>query len=176
MPPQQNYPGGAPGGPVNTKVKWYKTRWALGVGCFVLGVWIGSPSSGSSYSSTPAPTVTTTATVTASAPTTVTATAPAPIVRAAATTSAPAAPAASAKTTFGDGTWLVGSDKDIKPGRYKAIAESSCYWERLSDTSGTFDAIVANENVSRGSQAVVTIAASDEAFKSEDCGTWTKVG
>jgi hypothetical protein len=46
------------------------------------------------------------------------------------------------------GTYLVGTD--IQPGYYKGIAGDnlmeSCYWARLSDVSGSFDSIIANDN------------------------------
>jgi hypothetical protein len=84
----------------------------------------------------------------------------------------PAGPA----TSFGDGVWLVGSD--IAPGQYRArVPEGShCYWEREKDTNGTFSSIIANGNADGGTQAVVTIGRSDAAFKSDGCGTWTKIG
>jgi len=73
------------------------------------------------------------------------------------------------KTTFDDGTYLVNTD--IQPGTYKSDGPGECYWARLSDASGSLDAIIAND-ISTG-PAVVTIAASDVAFKSSGCGTWT---
>ena len=49
---------------------------------------------------------------------------------------------------FLPGTHLVNSD--LQPGIYQGKAGTgmwdSCYWERLSDLSGDFDAIIANEN------------------------------
>ena len=83
-------------------------------------------------------------------------------------------PGASETTGFADGTWLVG--RDIQPGTYQAQlpAGSSCYWERLSGLSGDLGDIIANDFV-RSEQVVVTILATDVAFKSEGCGTWTKV-
>lgn len=75
------------------------------------------------------------------------------------------------KTSFGNGTFLVNSE--IQPGTYKTEGGSSCYYERLSGTSGTFDDIIANENPD--GQAIVTIASTDAAFKSQDCGTWNLI-
>ncbi|MET4047431.1 hypothetical protein BJD99_20470 [Rhodococcus sp. 1163] len=78
-------------------------------------------------------------------------------------------------TSFGNGTWAVGTD--IVPGTYVsdgASDEYGCYWERASSFEGDFDSIIANDFISPDSgQAVVTIKASDVAFNSEDCGTWT---
>lgn len=73
-------------------------------------------------------------------------------------------------STFGDGTWVVG--EDIEPGTYRSEGGDYCYWERLSGLSGEFDDIIANE-LTEG-QAVVQISESDVAFKSQDCGTWTR--
>lgn len=65
------------------------------------------------------------------------------------------------ETTFGDGTWKVGTD--IKPGSYVAPGGAVCYWAlRGPDpVNGT------------GSQLqLVTIKESDTAFKSVGCGLW----
>jgi hypothetical protein len=75
------------------------------------------------------------------------------------------------KTSFGDGTYLV--NKDIQAGTYRTQGGSGCYWERRSDSGGDLDGIIANENAS--GQAVVSIAASDAAFKTQRCGTWNLV-
>lgn len=56
------------------------------------------------------------------------------------------------------GVYLV--NDEIKPGIYKG--EDSCYWERLKDLSGSFDAIIANGN-SNG-QFYVEVKDSDKAF------------
>jgi len=75
----------------------------------------------------------------------------------------------------GDGTYLVGTD--VKAGTYRSATPSSgnCYWARLSNTDGTGDTsgILANNN-SAGS-SIVTIKASDKAFNTSGCETWTKV-
>ena len=56
---------------------------------------------------------------------------------------ASSAPAASS-TTIKAGMYLVG--RDIPAGTYKLTADNeSGYWERLSDASGSFDAIIAND-------------------------------
>ncbi|MGH3836036.1 MAG: hypothetical protein ACRDSF_10075 [Pseudonocardiaceae bacterium] len=77
-------------------------------------------------------------------------------------------------TTFGEGKFLVGTD--IAPGTYQTTGESGsldCYWERLKDTSGATDSIIAN-NLGEGS-ATVTIHKSDAAFQTRWCNTWSKV-
>ena len=76
-----------------------------------------------------------------------------------------------AGNTFGDGTWVVGSD--IKPGTYRAAdAGNGCYWQRLKNFSGSFGAIIANGN-GIGGPLIVTIEKTDEGFSSEDCGDWS---
>jgi zinc-ribbon domain len=76
-------------------------------------------------------------------------------------------------TSFGDGTYIVGTD--IQAGTYRSSGQSSCYWERESDfTGGGVGSIIANDNTD--TPAVVTIDASDKGFKSHNCGTWTKAG
>lgn len=62
---------------------------------------------------------------------------------------APAAPAGPA-TTAGDGTYQVGVD--ITAGRYKTPGPDktsvvpNCYYQRAKNDSGSFDAIIANNN------------------------------
>ena len=70
--------------------------------------------------------------------------------------------------SFGDGTWQVGID--IEAGTYRTDGTDSCYWERVSDFTGAFGAIIANDNP-RG-PAVVTILEADAGFTSKRCGTW----
>jgi hypothetical protein len=72
---------------------------------------------------------------------------------------------------FGSGTQLVG--EDIVPGTYRARGGSLCYWERLRGFGGTVAEIIAN---GFGHEpAIVTIAATDVGFRSQDCGSWTLV-
>ena len=82
---------------------------------------------------------------------------------------------APANDSFGQGTWLVGSD--IQPGRYRTFVEGdsaldSCYWARLSGLTGSFDDLIANDNA-MGS-VYVDILSTDVAFES-GCGPWSKV-
>ena len=74
-------------------------------------------------------------------------------------------------TVILNGIWIVGTD--IQPGTYRAEASSGCYWERLSGFGGTNSDIIANE-FSDDAQ-IVTIAASDAGFNTEDCGMWILV-
>jgi hypothetical protein len=74
-----------------------------------------------------------------------------------------------AGTIPGDGIYLVGTD--IKPGSYRGNESgNSCYWARLSGTSGDFSELVTN-GISEG-PTVVTIASSDAAFETTRCGEW----
>src|SRR5262249_1630682 len=89
-------------------------------------------------------------------------------------TNTPAGPTATPTPSyahFGDGTFQVG--KDIQPGTYRTRSDSSgCYYARLRGFGGSTDDIIANENTD--GPAVVTIAASDKGFTSQNCGTWTQ--
>jgi len=77
---------------------------------------------------------------------------------------------AATPTSFGSGTWRVGSD--IQPGTYRNSDSSGmCYAARLSGFGGTLDEIIANELSS--SIMIVTIEPSDAGFQSEDCGVWS---
>lgn len=70
---------------------------------------------------------------------------------------------------FRDGTYLVGTD--ISAGTWRANNPGDCYWARLSGFGGGVNGVLANDNGS----GVVTILPGDVGFKSERCGTWTKV-
>jgi hypothetical protein len=88
-----------------------------------------------------------------------------------------AKPAGDPNSISGDGTFAVPSQ--VKPGTYRAVVPSdsiNCYYERLSDASGSFDSIIANNDGDPGSQQIVEIKSTDKFFKTEGCGTWTKVG
>lgn len=101
---------------------------------------------------------------------------PAPAVAPApAAPAVPAAPAGPA-TSFGDGTYVVGTD--IAAGTYKTSGPADggigmCTWERLRDTSGDAAAIITGDLVQGPS--TVTISSSDGAFETQGCNTWTKV-
>ncbi len=79
----------------------------------------------------------------------------------------PAAPAAVIK----EGDWVVG--EEIEPGTYETAATDRCYWARSKDATGDLLTIIANDNADGA--ATVTISAG-EMFRSNRCGTWTKVG
>lgn len=74
-------------------------------------------------------------------------------------------------TSFGDGIWAVGIT--IAPGTYHAAGGAGCYWERERDfTAKGTTSIIAIDTPS--GPATVTVAATDKAFKSQGCGTWSK--
>ncbi len=82
-----------------------------------------------------------------------------------------AAPPEAAATFEGDGTYEVGVD--IKPGKYKSTGGEGCYWARLKNLDGGFEAIIAN-NLSDGPQTV-TIKKTDKGFETSNCAAWRKV-
>jgi hypothetical protein len=87
------------------------------------------------------------------------------------------AEAAAEANSFGNGTYVVGTD--IQPGTYRSDgptpdAFGMGYWARLSGLGGTLDEIITNA-LPEG-PATVTISASDTAFESTGMQTWTKIG
>jgi hypothetical protein len=72
--------------------------------------------------------------------------------------------------TFGDGSWIVGTD--VQAGTYRNDDSSAlCLWQRLSGFSGEFDDIIATDVTE--AIAVVTIEETDAGFDAQDCGTWS---
>lgn len=114
-------------------------------------------------------------------------TTPAPATVTVTATPTPASPPAVATTTqaalagpatsFGNGTHIVGTD--IAAGTYRTAGPSDpsyplCAYERMKDLSG--DLVAANlGGGNTPGPAVITIKATDAAFQSLGCQTWTKV-
>lgn len=86
----------------------------------------------------------------------------------------PTKPAATAtpQGAFGSGTKVVPGD--VKPGTYRSLGGSGCYWARLRGLGGSMAEIIANDNA-RG-PTVVTIAESDKGFTSSRCAQWAPLG
>ena len=81
---------------------------------------------------------------------------------------APPPPSPGPKTSFGDGTYAVGTD--IMPGVYQSagpVEGSACYWRR-ANAEGT----VANAMTKK--PQTVQIEAGDTTFKTTDCQEWQK--
>jgi hypothetical protein len=75
------------------------------------------------------------------------------------------------KTSFGAGTYIVGTD--IEPGTYRSSGSSGCYYERLRAFTADMNSIIANGNTNE--PTIVTIAPTDAGFQSQNCGTWTRL-
>jgi hypothetical protein len=78
-------------------------------------------------------------------------------------------PIITSKTSFSEGTYIVGTD--IQPGTYRSSGQDSCYWSRLADFTNGSSSIIANGN--SATPTIVTITATDRGFSSKRCGTWT---
>lgn len=76
-------------------------------------------------------------------------------------------------TSFGDGTYLVGTD--IAAGSYKTKGDSDfgvgCYWERAKDDSGEFGSIISNDYADGPSRVTIKTG---EYFKASGGCTWDK--
>jgi hypothetical protein len=78
----------------------------------------------------------------------------------------PPPPPPGPKTSFGNGTFKVGTD--ITPGVYQSagpVADGACYWKRVNG-----DGIVANAFTKKAQ--IVQIEAGDTAFTSSECQDW----
>lgn len=71
-------------------------------------------------------------------------------------------------TSFGDGTYIVGTD--VLPGTYRSSGGNDCYWERLSGFSGSESDIITN-----GSNSIITIKNTDKGFDTNGCGVWSLI-
>lgn len=148
---------------------------AVAIIAFIVGALVIVAASIGSATSTSASTtdtrrVTSTATVTDPGSTTTT-TAP-PVTTTETTTETTTAPPPPPQSAIpGDGTFEVGVD--IEPGTYVSEAPSSgsCYWARLSSSTGSSNII--DNNISAG-QSIVTLSASDAFFETGRCDGWTK--
>ena len=81
---------------------------------------------------------------------------------------APTPPPPGPKTSFGNGTYAVGTD--ITPGVYQSagpVDDGACYWKRVNA-----DGIVANAMTKKAQ--TVQIEAGDTAFTSSECQDWQK--
>lgn len=76
--------------------------------------------------------------------------------------------------SFGDGTYVIGTD--IQPGIYKTAGggDGACGWTRMSDLSGDFDSIITN-GIASG-PTTVQIDPGDKAFKLEGGCNWSRIG
>jgi hypothetical protein len=131
--PQPTTP--ATSSPVKPRRRW---PWVVGVVvAFGLGAAVGGAGNTTRPTAAPGGAPAATVTVTAGAPAPATVTAPAP---------APASvPAPDTGGTIGDGTHHVG--EDMKAGRWKTTGPTTgmpCYWARLKNDSGDFQAIITN--------------------------------
>ena len=77
-------------------------------------------------------------------------------------------------TNITAGMWIVGAQ--ITPGTYRAEnSVAGCYWQRVSNFTGGFDAIIANQTATSAGAQLATIAATDAGFSATaECGTWTR--
>jgi len=79
--------------------------------------------------------------------------------------------AATDRTSFGPGTYLVGTD--IAAGRYYADTGPWCYWERSNGRQDVSKYIANDIWVDDVDQVIVDILSSDAYFEGDsDCGTW----
>ncbi|WP_251074073.1 hypothetical protein [Streptomyces sp. ISL-111] len=77
-------------------------------------------------------------------------------------------------TVGGDGEYLV--EEEMRAGTYRTAGPGDsfgCYWERARNSSGEFDAVIANGNL--GGSGRVTVN-NGEIFKSTGCQDWKKAG
>lgn len=161
-------PAPAPADPAPpVKRKSRLRRFLVPTGTLVLGIIIGSTSSGSAGSrpvSAAAPAAPSTVTRTVTAP------AAAPVTQT--VTAEPPAPQG-----VGPGTHVVGSE--VQPGTYKTTGPAnawmpSCYYARLSDLTGGLGSV--NDNGLPDGPTTIEILPTDKAFKTSGCAPWVKVG
>lgn len=80
----------------------------------------------------------------------------------------PPPPPPGPKTSFGDGTYVVGTD--VAPGVYQSagpVDDGACYWKRVNG-----DGIV--DNAMTKKPQIVQIEAGDTEFTTSECQEWQK--
>jgi hypothetical protein len=93
-----------------------------------------------------------------------------------AVTTTTAKPKPAGNTITDEGQLLVGSE--VKPGTYRATVPADsvgCYYARLKALDGELASVITNGIGEAGKKVTVTIKASDKAFETNGCGTWTKI-
>jgi hypothetical protein len=71
---------------------------------------------------------------------------------------------------FLDGLYQVG--KDVSPGSYEAFDVEYCFWQRMDSQGRQIDSFYTE----LAPRATATIAPSDFAFASKECGVWFRMG
>ncbi|MGB3437264.1 MAG: hypothetical protein WBA97_00820 [Actinophytocola sp.] len=164
--PQQQYPPQPPTAPSKSSKRgvWI----VVVIGAFILGVAVGLAGN-----STGSGTKSARETVTVRVPAGEGEAPPAEPAQAEASPPAPAGPAA----TMSSGIYQVGVD--VQAGQYKTAGPEDneyglgCYWARLKNDTGEFDAIISNGNLD--GPGSFTVNAGEFVELSGDC-TWTKTG
>ncbi|MGB9279037.1 MAG: hypothetical protein WCB57_02950 [Pseudonocardiaceae bacterium] len=81
-------------------------------------------------------------------------------------------------TSFGDGTYQVGTAAgNVPAGSYRTAGPTEgmpCYWARTKDSTGKTDAIIADGYPT--GPTTIMIQNSDGAFLASGCAQWSKVG
>jgi hypothetical protein len=77
------------------------------------------------------------------------------------------------KTLAGSGSYVVPTQAPALLYKGSAPADG-CYWERVSDFSGSFDSIIANGLHFGMSSLYVQLRSTDAGFVSDGCGTWVE--
>ncbi|MDT0353069.1 hypothetical protein RM445_26500 [Pseudonocardia sp. DSM 45834] len=164
MPPYGAYPPPPP--PAPKKRKW---PWVVG-GLFVLLFVV--PALGNSRSSSTPP-----STTVASAPPSAVAAAPAVPLKAV-DDDAPAAVTSGPKTSFGDGTWVVG--EDIVPGNYKSAGAQSGLFEYCQITTHSDENAESSfldwKNANADEPIRVKVSGKVKSVKVSGCEDFVKVG
>ena len=78
------------------------------------------------------------------------------------------------RTFSGNGSYRVPSQVPAGLYRSSAPANDMCYWERVSDFTGSLDSILANDLESDMSPVYAQVQPGDAGFNTDGCGTWTE--
>ncbi|MFI7286185.1 hypothetical protein ACIBRY_05935 [Streptomyces anulatus] len=96
------------------------------------------------------------------------------VTKTATVTAKPPKPKGPLTTVGGDGEYLAG--QEMRAGTYRTGGPGESfgyYWERVRNSSGEFDAIIANGNPAGSGRVTVN---KGEIFKSTGCQDWKKAG
>lgn len=78
--------------------------------------------------------------------------------------------------TIDDGSWLVGTGKDMLPGKYRTVGNAEDFGGLCLAQTTDKDGNILEQKVSDKGRTIISVTAKADVFESSSCGAWEKVG